>query len=244
MDNPYSTGFGYTEIFKTTLGMDNTTRATVLKYEPNEWARMWKQKLIEHKWDIETALLFSDQYHNTADGTYHTQGIVDYILSYGNIFTYSSTMTADDFLDQMSQFMDVRTGNSKVTLFMVDKPTYNWLNKLSGYHANNIQIAPNYKSDFSFAGRGNIGGVAVNKISTIWGDINFTYNPHLDGAPVRIVAVNTNHVKIRPLVGNGVNRNTSIETNVQENGVDSRIDLILTELGQECSMPEAHGVWK
>ena len=244
IDNPYSTGFGYTEIFKTTLGMDNTTRATVLKYEPNEWARMWREKLIEHKWDIETALLFSDQYHNTVDGTYHTQGIVDYILTYGNIFTYSSTMTSDDFLEQMSEFMDVRTGNSKVTLFMVDKPTYNWLNKLSGYHANNIQLAPNYKSDFSFAGRGNVGGVAVNKISTIWGDINFTYNPHLDGSPARIVAVNTNHVKIRPLVGNGLNRNTYIETNVQENGVDSRIDLILTELGQECSMPPAHAVWK
>ena len=244
IDNPYSTGYGYTQIFKTTLGMDNTTRATVLKYEPNEWARMWKEKLIEHKWDIETAFLFGDMYKNTVDGTYHTQCIVEYCLAYGNVFTYSSTMTADDFLDHMSQFMDVRIGNSKVTLFMTDKPTYNWLNQLSGYHMNNIQIAPNYKTDFAFAGRGNVGGVAVNKISTIWGDINFTYNPHLDGTGVRIVAVNTNHTKIRPLVGNGLNRDTYIETNVQENGVDKRIDQILTEIGQECSMPESHAVWK
>lgn len=243
-DNPYSTGMGYTQIFKTTLGMDNTTRATVLKYEPNEWARLWKQKLLEHSWDIETALLFSDMYHNTTDGTYHTQGIIEYVLNYGNVFSYSDSMTADDLLDNMSEFMDVRKGNSKVTLFMVDKPVYNWLNKLSGYHANNIQLAPNYKTEFSWAGRGSIGGVAVNKISTIWGDINFTYNPHLDGSPVRIAAVNTNHVAIRPLVGNGLNRDTYIETNVQENGVDKRVDLILTEIGQECSMPEAHAVWK
>ena len=244
IDNPFSTGYGMTEIFKNTFQIDKTTKATVLKYEPDEFARMWKQTLLDHKWDIETALLFSHQYHNTVDDTYHTQGIIDYVLTYGNIFTYSSTMTADDFLDNMSEFMDVRRGNSKVTLFMTDKPTYNWLNKLSGYNANNIQIAPNYKTDFSWAGRGSIGGVAVNKISTAWGDINFTYNPHLDGSPVRIVAVNTNHVKVRPLIGNGENRDTSVETNVQEPGVDKRVDLILTELGQECAMPETHAVWK
>ncbi|MHA2067634.1 MAG: hypothetical protein ACXABY_24995, partial [Candidatus Thorarchaeota archaeon] len=42
-DNPYSTGYGLTQIWKTALGMDNTTRATVLKYAGNEWARVWGQ---------------------------------------------------------------------------------------------------------------------------------------------------------------------------------------------------------
>ena len=41
--------------------MNNTDRATVLKYEGNEWARIWKEKLIEHKFDIEQALLFGTQ---------------------------------------------------------------------------------------------------------------------------------------------------------------------------------------
>jgi len=55
------------------------------------------------------------------------------------------------------------------------------------------------------------------------------------------------HVKYRPLVGNGVNRDTSIYVGVQslENtGVDRRIDLIQTEAGLQCNMPEAHAVWK
>ena len=60
-DQPFSTGFGLTQIWKTALAMDNTTRATVLKYEPNEFARIWREKLIEHKWDIETSLLFGSQ---------------------------------------------------------------------------------------------------------------------------------------------------------------------------------------
>ena len=45
-DQPFSTGFGLTQIWKTSMAMDNTTRATVLKYEPNEFARIWREKLI------------------------------------------------------------------------------------------------------------------------------------------------------------------------------------------------------
>jgi hypothetical protein len=59
--------------------MDNTTRATVLKYEPNEFARIWREKLIEHKWDIETSLLFGSQ--ASVDGVQYTQGAVDYIIN-------------------------------------------------------------------------------------------------------------------------------------------------------------------
>ena len=54
-------------------------------------------------------------------------------------------------------------------------------------------------------------------------------------------------VKYRPLIGNGVNRDTAIYVGVQslENtGVDRRIDLIQTEAGLDVVMPEAHAVWK
>ena len=46
-DQPFVTGYGRTQIWKTAMAMDNTTRATVLKYEPNEFARVWKEKLVE-----------------------------------------------------------------------------------------------------------------------------------------------------------------------------------------------------
>ena len=47
-DQPFSTSYGQTQIWKTSMAMNNTDRATVLKYEGNEWARIWKEKLIEH----------------------------------------------------------------------------------------------------------------------------------------------------------------------------------------------------
>ena len=89
----------------------------------------------------------------------------------------------------------------------------------------------------------------ITTISTPYGDMNVTRNIHLDGgqAGASIVAVNMQHVKYRPLAGNGINRDTSIYVGVQslENtGVDRRIDLIQTEAGLQCNMPEAHAVWK
>ena len=77
--------------------------------------------------------------------------------------------------------------------------------------------------------------------------MNVVRNIHLDASPVKIVAVNMKHAAYRPLVGNGVNRDTSIYVGVQslENtGVDRRIDLIQTEAGLEIVMPEAHAIWK
>jgi trimethylamine:corrinoid methyltransferase-like protein len=55
------------------------------------------------------------------------------------------------------------------------------------------------------------------------------------------------YAKYRPLVGNGVDRDTSIYVGVQtleNSGIDRRVDLILTEAGMEFSMPECHAVWK
>ena len=246
-DNPYSTGYGLTQIWKTALGMDNTTRATVLKYSGNEWARIWANKLIEHKWDIETDLLFSSQYTD-ADGIQYTQGAVDYVVNYGTVFGLDhDNDTADDFLDDLSQFTDPRYQTANATLFMCDTYTYNWLNKLSGYFNNNVQISPNFRADFSFKGTSNKLGVAVNRISTIYGDMNITRNVHLDGTGVYILAVNLNKVKYRPLVGNGLNRDTAVYVGVQtlENtGVDKRVDLILTESGAQYEMPECHAIWK
>ena len=124
-DQPFSTAFGRTQIFKTAMAMDNTTRATVLKYEPNEWARIWREKLIEHKWDIEQSILFGSQYDSGSE--WYTQGAVDYISSFGNVFSLTiASKTQDDFLDDLSSFLDPRYNNANATLFFVDTATYNW----------------------------------------------------------------------------------------------------------------------
>ena len=244
-DQPFSTGYGRTQIWKTAMAMDNTTRATILKYESNEWARVWKEKLVEHKWDIETSLLFGSQYDSGDE--WYTQGAVDYIASYGNVFSLThASKTQDDFLDDMSNFLDPRYNNANATLFMVDTPTYNWLHKLSGYFSNNIEVSPNYRADMSLTSKKKVFGVDISVISTPFGDMNVARNVHLDGSQLKILAVNMKHVKYRPLVGNGLNRDTAVYVGVQtleNSGIDRRVDLIQTEAGMEWQMPEAHAYW-
>ena len=55
-----------------------------------------------------------------------------------------------------------------------------------------------------------------------------------------MMMVDLDHVAYRPLVGNGVNRDTQIMTNVQSADEDLRKDMIMTEAGLEVSIPETH----
>jgi len=264
VDQPYASQYGVTQIWKTSMAMTNTARATVLKFEPNEWARVWKEKLIEHKWDIETSILFGSQYEDSTGGINYTQGAVDYITSYGNTFSLStSTKTQDDFLDDLSSYVDPRYNNSQATIFFCNTAVYNWLHKLSGYFANNIGSIQPFtggtadttasdstkgvgRAEMSLTGRKKVFGVDVTTISTVYGDMNVARNIHLDGTNVKMLGVNMKNCAYRPLVGNGINRDTSVYVGVQtleNSGVDRRVDQILTEAGMEWSMAESHAIW-
>ena len=251
-DNPYSTGYGQTQIFRSEFGMTNTARATALKYEPNEWARTWKDKLIEHKWDIEWAGLFSSQVADSSVN--HTQGAIDYILNFGNIFTLDlASKSIDDFLQDMSQYFDPRYNQDGATVFLCSTAVYTWLHKLGGFFKNNIAVGDNgnnfnrFQADLAVTGRKKVMGLDVTEIQTVYGKMNVARCIALDGSHVKIAAINMNNVAYRPLVGNGVNRDTSIYVGVQNlenSGVDKRVDMILTEAGFEYKMPESHAIWK
>ncbi len=245
-DQPYSSNYGQTQIFKTSCAMTNTARATSLKYEGSEWARVWKDKLIEHKFDIESSLLFGTQ--ADYDGSKTTQGAVDYIQGYGNLFSLdTATKTSDDFLDDMSNYLDPRYNSGAATVYFCSTAVYNWMHKLGGYFKNNLEISSNMRADFAMTGKKKVAGIDVTVFSTPYGDMNVTRNIHLDGTDVKILGINMKHCAYRPLVGNGLNRDTSVYVGVQtleNSGVDRRVDLILTEAGMEWSMPESHAIWK
>ena len=168
----------------------------------------------------------------------------------------TGTKSQDDFLDDMSQFLDPRHNNANATLFMVSTDVYNWLHKLSGYFSANVsQVADSSggsstalgRASFSVGGKKNVYGVDITQIYTPYGIMNVARNVHLDGTQVKMIGCNMSHCKYRPLVGNGLNRDTAIYVGVQtleNSGVDRRVDLIQTEAGMEWQMPEAHAIWK
>ena len=147
----------------------------------------------------------------------------------------------------MSKYVDPRYNQSKATVYFCSTAVYNWLHKISGFFSKNLGLDDQIRADLAVTGRKKVLGLDTTTISTVYGDMNVVRCIALDRSAVKILGVNLNHVKYRPLVGNGINRDTSVYVGVQslENtGTDKRVDMILTESGFEYQMPEAHAVWK
>ena len=98
-------------------------------------------------------------------------------------------------------------------------------------------------SPYNFEASKGAFGHKVMKIETVHGDCSLVKEPLFrNNASGHMCFVDLDHVSYRPLVGNGVNRDTSITTNVQQADEDLRKDLILTEAGLEVSLPETHAL--
>ena len=246
--------YGFTQIFKTACEMSNTARATVYRGYADEWARLWNLKLREHKVDIERALLFSMR--GSQGGIQYTDGIVGHCLKNGTITdgsigSYSegvpylgmyttAEMTYDGLLNAFEVMYDPARGGSDNKLCLASLPVVSHFNKLNGGFADASvvnQSAYNFeKSDGAF-------GHKIMKIETVHGSCSLVKEPLFrNNASGHMQFVDLDHVSYRPLVGNGVNRDTSITTNVQQADEDLRKDMILTEAGLEISLPETHAL--
>jgi hypothetical protein len=241
---------GYCQIFKTGMNIfSGTALATEYRGIANEFQRIWQDKLMEHKMDIEQAMLFSTGSSSNETGaaaSYRTTwGILPYTESYGKIYNMSySSSGYDAFLDAMEDFFAPESGNSGNKLVLASRKVITYLNKLgSGSFLNNSVGASQYRLDVeSVPGAF---GHTVTMVNTIFGNLHFVQEPLLRGPwEDYCVAVDMKNVAYRPLVGNGVSRDTFIETNVQDNGVDGRQDQIITECGLEISLPETHAILK
>ena len=223
-----------------------TALATEYRGIKNEVQRIWQDKLMEHKMDMEQAFLFGLG-NATAGATAarYTHGIIPYTEANGKVYnmTYASS-GYDAFLDAMEDYFAPEGGNSGNKLVLASRKVITYLNKLgSGSFMNNSVGSSQYKLDVS-----NIPGAfghQVTVVNTIFGNLHFVAEPLLRGPwEDYCVAVDLGNVAYRPLAGNGVSRDTFIETNVQDNGVDGRQDQVITEAGLEISLPETHAVLK
>tara|TARA_R110002020_G_scaffold316192_1_gene531268 strand:- start:12810 stop:14135 length:1326 start_codon:yes stop_codon:yes gene_type:complete len=241
---------GYTQIFKTGMSIfSGTSLATEYRGIKNEFQRVWTDKLMEHKMDIENAMLFgkggSSNEQSGSAPTRYTDGIITKTEASGKVYnmTYASS-GYDAFLDAMEDFFAPEGGNSGNKLVLASRKVITYLNKLgSGSFLNNTVGSSQYKLDVQ-----NIPGQfghTVTKVNTIFGNLHFVAEPLLRGPwEDYACAVDLKNVAYRPLVGNGISRDTYIETNIQDNGTDGRKDQVITEAGLEISLPETHAVLK
>ena len=252
--------YGYTQIFKTACELTNTAIATRHRGYANEFERIWAQKLREHKIDIERAMLFGQKAR--VNGVQYTEGLVgnilknvapvldDSALSYssGKGYYRSTTqaeLTYDRLLSDMEVIFDPARGGASEKLVMASLPVISFFNKMgdgafidaSVGHSN----AP-YRVNMDNV-EGNFGHKLM-EINTVHGSMFLVKQPLFRGvASGMMLMADMSQLAYRPLVGNGINRDTQIMTNVQSADEDLRKDMILTEAGLEITLPESHALY-
>ena len=240
---------GYCQIFKTAMNLfSGTAMATEYRGIANEYKRIWTDKLMEHKMDLEQATLFGIGSANESAGsapTRYTHGIVPYTEANGKVYNFSYASSGyDAFLDAMEDFFAPESGNSGNKLVLASRKVITYLNKLgSGSFLNNTVGSSQYSLNVtSIPGAF---GHQVTVVDTIFGKLHFVAEPLLRGPwEDYCAAVDMKNVAYRPLSGNGISRDTFVETNIQDNDEDGRRDQIITEAGLEISLPETHAILK
>ena len=249
---------GFCQIFKTGMNLfTGTSMATRYRGISNEYKRVWQEKLMEHKMDLEHAFLFGIGASHASSGATgagvegagaplrYTHGILPYTESNGKVYNFSySSSGYDAFLDAMEDFFAPESGNSGNKLVLASRKVITYLNKLgAGSFLNNSVGSSQYRLDVQSI-KGNFGH-QVTMVNTIFGNLHFVADPLLRGPwEDYCVCVDMKNVAYRPLAGNGISRDTFIETNIQNNDVDGRKDQIITEAGLEIQLPETHAILK
>ena len=250
--------FGFTQIFKTACELSNTAIATRYRGYANEFERIWATKLREHKVDIERAMLFGQKAR--VSGVQYTEGLVGHIVKNANpitddsAFTYTSgtpyyrsvaqaELTYDRLLADLEVIFDPARGGSSDRLVLASLPVITFFNKLGdgAFMDASMGSAANMVNRYNFEERQGAFGHKIMTIDTVHGTMHLVKEPLFRGLSSGFMLMaDMSKLMYRPLVGNGVNRDTQIMTNVQSADEDLRKDMIMTEAGLEVSIPETH----
>ena len=253
--------YGYTQIFKTACELSNTAIATRYRGYANEFERIWATKLREHKVDIERAMLFGQKART--GGIQYTEGIVGHIVKNANpttddsAFSYTSgapyyrsvaqaELTYDRLLADLEVIFDPARGGSADRLVFASLPVITFFNKLGdgAFMDASIGGISNGINRYNFEERQGQFGHKIMTIDTIHGTMHLVKEPLFRGiSSGMMLMADMSKCSYRPLVGNGLNRDTHIITNVQNSDEDLRKDMIITEAGLEISLPESHALY-
>ena len=192
----------------------------------------------------------------------YSEGIVGHILqnatavasgsasySSGNPYMFSQASTAvtyDSLLSDFEVVFDPARGGNKSKLGLASRPVISYFNKLAGFSDVSMALAVDNSARYNFnaAQRDGAFGHSIMQVNTVHGDLSMIAEPMFRGiASGYLALVDLDHVAYRPLVGNGLNRDTHIITNVQQADEDLRKDMILTEAGLEITIPETHALY-
>lgn len=222
----------YTQIFKTKFGVTLTQDAS--KLYPTDVAKDLKylraKHGIEHAKKIERAYWFGEKKEVVGPGNKPlrlTGGILEAINSAGNVQDEASSgLTESEFRNFLRDYA-FKFGSSEKYLFCGNTV----LGYLESFSANNIRTVPGEKTY----------GVEVRKYISSFGTLNIVRHPMFDNQYAGIgVVIDLGTVKHCPLA----NRDTMLETSIQENDADEQVDQYKSEVGLQRTNFEKNALLK
>lgn len=220
--------YNFTEIVRTAVKVSKTMAATKIYGGVSERVRQQRLKGVEHRKAIEHKLLFGERKEDTSgsEPIRTTRGILKFATS--NVKDVSSTGILTEYeFDKWTEDL-FRYGSNRRTLIS---------------SARLLTVINQWaKGKMDFQQDKDTYGVAVYKYKTPHGMLNIVKHKMLEnGYSGYGFALDMGQLKYRPLVGNGVDRDTRLYVNIQNAQDDYFLDEYLTEFGMEFHLPENHG---
>jgi len=183
--------------------------------------------------------------------------------SSGNAYYRSvaqSELTYDRLLSDLEVIFDPARGGMSEKLVLCSLPVITFFNKLGNdaFLSSSLAYSKNAAENatptatganqsplrMNMESRQGSFGHSIMVIDTIHGTLNLVKEPLFRGISSGFMLMaDMTQLAYRPLIGNGINRDTQVMTNVQAADEDLRKDMILTEAGLEVTLPESHALF-
>lgn len=217
--------FNYTQIFKTPFGVTNTQKSTKM-YGGKDLSYQQMKAGVQHKIDMARSFVFGERKEDTTgvDPQRTTGGLLSFLTE--NNYDAGGQLTKSEFDNNISEVVFKYGSKTKIMLCSA-----RLISVINEWAFGKLQINQEAKKF----------GLSIFEYITPFGKYMMMNDQRiLEGAVYGGfgIVVDPENVKFRPLA----DRDTKLETNIQANDADKRIDQYITEAGLEVRSPKTHAV--
>lgn len=211
--------FNYTQIFRRPFDQSMTSDAEALRTNETERTRLRRDQLIEHRMDIERAMLFGVRHEDVLEKRRMTGGLDFFIKT--NVMDAQSDLTEHKF-EEFCEMLFAHGSSRKLLIC-----SYRTGSIINNFAKHRIQT----ESGDRFY------GLRIKRYESYHGDLYIVPSRVLE-KEYRGVAfgVDMDYIFYRPLQG----RDTKLKTNIQANDADGWRDEYLTEVGLQVRLEKVH----
>lgn len=214
-------GYNYTQIFRRPFDQSMTSEREALKTNETERNRLRKDQALEHKLDIERALIFGERKEDVGNKRRMTGGLLSFLST--NWSDMGGTLTETKF-EEFCERLFAHGSNKKLLVC-----SYRVGSIINQFAMDKIQTRSG-ESTY---------GIRIKTYESFHGDLMIVPSRTLEKEYMGLAfGVDMDYIQYRPLNG----RDTTLRTNIQANDADGWRDEYLTEVGLQVRLEKVHAV--